>query len=57
MAPRSQRSTVNRRPNYVFSDEHEMEEGGQQENEEQSNLEVAEALKNALQICKCLLNL
>lgn len=53
----SQRSAVNRRLNHGWMDEHEMEEGGQQENEQESNLEVAEALKNALQICKCLLNL
>ncbi|XP_057772090.1 uncharacterized protein LOC130991736 isoform X2 [Salvia miltiorrhiza] len=50
MAPRSQRSAVNRRPNPGYLEEDEMEEHEQQENEQHTNLEVTDALKNALQI-------
>ena len=56
-APRSQRSTVSRRLNHDYLEEDEMDEYGQQDNEQYTNLEVTDALKNALQICKCCLTL
>ncbi|XP_042064201.1 uncharacterized protein LOC121807934 isoform X1 [Salvia splendens] len=49
-APRSQRSTVSRRLNHDYLEEDEMEEYGQQDNEQYTNLEVTDALKNVLQI-------
>ncbi|XP_042037024.1 uncharacterized protein LOC121783049 isoform X1 [Salvia splendens] len=49
-APRSQRSTVSRRLNHDYLEEDEMEQYGQQDNEQYTNLEVTDALKNALQI-------
>lgn len=57
LAPRTQRSTVKRNLNHGLLDEGEMGEHEQQENEQHSNLEVTEALQNALKICKCWLNL
>lgn len=48
-APRTQRSTL-KRINHGLLDENEMEEHGRQENEQHPNLEVAEALQNALNI-------
>lgn len=53
MAPRSQRSTVNRSLNHGYLEQGEMEEHGWQENEQFTNLEVTDALKNALRICEC----
>ncbi|XP_057804697.1 uncharacterized protein LOC131020066 isoform X3 [Salvia miltiorrhiza] len=49
-APRSQRSTVNKRLNHGYLEQDEMEEHELQEDERYTNLEVTDALRNALQI-------
>lgn len=52
MARSTQRSTAKRKVNNVLLDEDEVEEHGQQGNEHPSELEVSQAIENALKICK-----